>query len=183
MENLQTATETSRSRSKKSINDVIGLLSSRDGKVRQMAREALVAKGSQVTHILLPMLETKDTITRWEVVRTISEIGDGESIPNLVNLLWDDDSDIAWMAAKGLISIGSETLVPLLTALINYPESVRLRRGAHHVLTALNDEHSYLNLSPLLHALDNSLNQEEITILAAHVRQKLTENHTDQQDH
>ena len=42
--------------------------------------------------------------------------------------------DVRWLAAQGLIAIGPDAITPILKALIERPDSIWMREGAHHVL-------------------------------------------------
>ena len=63
--------------------------------------------------------------------------------------------DVRWLAAEGLIHIGVDAIVPLLHALIERPESVWLREGAHHVLHDLASSDLRAVLMPVLKALED----------------------------
>lgn len=71
---------------------------------------------------------------RWEAAKTLGEIGDPEAAPALVESLEDEEFDVRWLAAIGLIGMNIKGLKPLLQALRKKGDSVLLREGAHHVI-------------------------------------------------
>jgi HEAT repeat protein len=119
------------------IRDLITTLTGQDGSARKRAREQLVEIGPPAVASLLPLLSNKQTYVRWEAAKALSEIGDPSAAPALVKALEDDDSGIRWLAAEGLILAEQAGLPPLLEALLEQGESVRLRDGADHVLKVL----------------------------------------------
>ena len=101
----------------------------------------------------------------------MSQIGSPKAAAVLVEALEDKEFSVRWIAAEGLIHIGSDAVVPLITALKERPESVWLREGAHHVLhdligRKLIDNTAIKVISPLLDAL-NHIAAEEETFSAA----------------
>jgi HEAT repeat protein len=108
-----------------------------NGRVRRRAREELAELGPAAAPELVYLFNHSDTMTRWEAAKALVEIGDPSIVPVLIQALEDEHADIRWLAAEGLVGVGSPAIVPLLRALIAHPESVWLRRRAHHVLHAL----------------------------------------------
>lgn len=119
------------------IRDLITTLTCQDGLARKRARDQLVEIGAAAVPSLLPLLSNKQTYVCWEAVKALSEIGDPRAAPALVQTLEDDDPGIRWMAAEGLIRAEQAGLPPLLEALVEHGESIRLREGAGHVLKIL----------------------------------------------
>jgi HEAT repeat protein len=74
--------------------------------------------------------------------------------PPLVKCLEDHHLDVRWRAAEDLIAFGREGLIPLLQALIEHPESVRLREGSYHVLRTLGNTSLKGVTEPVLRALE-----------------------------
>lgn len=115
---------------KRLIND----LSSKDGGTRESARAALAEIGSPaIPDLAKALVEGKDW-TRWEAAKTLGEISNPQGIPALVEALRDKNFDVRWLAAKGLIAIGWKSAVPVVESLMEHPDSVWMRDGAHHVL-------------------------------------------------
>lgn len=158
---------------KTDIPNLVEQLQSEDGVARERARRRLVAMGSRATNSLLPLLGHKRQQDRWEAVKALSDIGDPAVTERMVTLLRDDDSDIAWLAALALIKIGRPVLVPLMERVIDQPESVRLRRGVHHILKELQNEVSDVDLKPILDLLNEHVDHERIPVLADQIRKQL----------
>jgi HEAT repeat protein len=154
------------------LNSLIADLGSRDGLVRQNARIALIRRGEPAVPSLIKAFKNKSEPTHWEAAKALSLIGDPRSVQALVNGLEDNAFGIRWLAAEGLITVGYDSLVPLLQALQDRPDSARLREGAHHVLhdwvsRHLLDRDSREQVKPVLAALNDIEPAVEIP-LAAH---------------
>ena len=103
---------------------------------------------------------------RWEIAKALSRIGSKKAVHVLVNALEDRDFSVRWIAAEGLITMGPDSLIPLLDALDNKPDSVWLREGAHHVLhdlmgRELIDDETVQCVFPVLDALDRMQGEME----------------------
>jgi HEAT repeat protein len=131
-------------------------LHSRDGIVRQKAREALTAMGRPAVHPLIPLLGDPEEDVRWEAAKALSDIGDAGAASALVIALEDGNSGVRWLAAVGLIAVGRDSLVPMLEALRERPDSAWLRDGAHHVLHALAKTELEGLLAPIVAVLESS---------------------------
>jgi hypothetical protein len=116
------------------IEQLIGQLGQQDGLIRQQARIALVRIGEPAVGPLIEALENRTGYTHWEAAKALSQIGSPQAAQALVEALQDDEFSVRWLAAEGLIAISEDSLKPLLTALVNNPQSALLREGAHHVL-------------------------------------------------
>jgi hypothetical protein len=94
---------------------------------------------------------------RWEAVKALGEIKDPTAIDGLLQALTDEEFAVRWLAAEGLVSLGSQVVVPLLQALIQIQEtaSVLLRDGAHHILRALIAGDLEKDIKPVLTALED----------------------------
>lgn len=139
------------------IEKLAAQLRSKNGVARAQARESLVALGEEAVPALLPLLADADTRVRWEAAKALSEIGSPEGIPTLVPLLEDPEPGVRWLAAKALIAAGTDGIPELLRRLIERPESVCLRQGAHHVFRAFGKMYKALHdlLAPVLSALES----------------------------
>lgn len=86
-----------------SIESLMDKLASKDGMVRQKARESLVALGKPAVASLIRALKnsTSDQV-RWEGAKALGAINDARSIPTLVEALSDSNSDVTWLAAEAL---------------------------------------------------------------------------------
>ena len=127
------------------------------------ARRYLVDMGKEILPQLNKLVLSKNIHLRKEASKVIEIIGDKDSIPVLINLLDDDDGSIRWIAAEGLIHIGRESIVPLLSKIVEEGDDTYLKMGARHAFLMLfsNDEKNHFQ--PLLQSLKNYNN---ISILA-----------------
>ncbi len=148
------------------ISALITNLSSDDSIIRIKARMSLVSRGREAVQYLLVALSDRDQWVRWEAVKALSQIQDPTSIEGLVNALMDKMFDVRWIAAEGLIAIGNKSLVPLLQALIDNPDSVWMREGAHHVLHDLSRGSLKEILRPALDALEDVEASLEVPFVA-----------------
>jgi hypothetical protein len=119
-----------------SVDDLIRQLSSPSAVVRERAREALVALGHTALTELMVTLESANEHARWEACKALAEIADPASIRALIRALESEHQDVRWVAAEGLVNIGSESVEPLLIALIDRAFGHTILAGGHHVLHA-----------------------------------------------
>ena len=129
-------------------------LSDRHGGKRQETRENLVKVGAQAVLVLTALITDPNHRVRWEVAKALGQINDPSAAPALVTALEDDESDIRWVGAEGLIVLGRTGLVPLLEELISRSDSFQLREGAHLVIRKLVEQGRYPYLEPVLDALN-----------------------------
>lgn len=154
------------------MHALISDLASDDMLAREKARNALIDIGTPAVDYLAELAYTKRDIVRWEAVKTLGEIADPDSIPVLVDSLEDDNSGIRWLAAEGLIRLGRAAIAPLLLALIQRPNSMRLRQGLHHVFQDIEQGQLRDEMKPLLIALRKPASKEKILITAGHLLKK-----------
>jgi len=138
----------------------------------QKARRTLVEMGSPAVAPFIEALSSPIHWVRWEAAKGLGEIGDAAAIDAMVEAIEDLNFDVRWLAAEGLIRIGSDSVLPVLKALIRRPDSVKMRMGAHHVLHDLSTDESKDLMQPLLTTLDN-LESPEVPLLAMQVLNKL----------
>ena len=136
------------------IETLIKTLSSHKDKARESARHTLVAMGKAAVPSLIEALQSKNTLMKWEAAKALGEIGDPETAPVLVKALEDDEFDVRWLAAEGLIKMNIRGLKPLLEALEHRGDSAFLREGAHHVFHDLAKGGLRKSLVPVLAALE-----------------------------
>ena len=157
------------------IPALIAMLSDKNGLLRRRARERLVALGGPAVGFLVELLGHHKPLLRWEATKALSAIGDPRTAADLVRLLEEDeDEDVRWLAAEGLIALGWAGLQPLLTALANRPGSVTLRDGAHHVCHNLSRRKVYEALKPVLAALNEPDPELAVSSVARTALDKLT---------
>ena len=142
------------------IEELIKKFYSKDGIQRKKARYDLVKIGKPAIKYLSDLLiEPKDKdpkeYIRWEAIKTLSQITDAESIPVLIKALENDDFDVRWMAAEGLINIGEKSIKPLLKALVRKSNSIFLLEGAHHVLKDLQFKKVFDDQTGIINTLEN----------------------------
>ncbi len=139
------------------IGALIRNLGNDDGMERVKARKSLVTIGKKaVAPVTEAMRNSNKYWERWEAVKTLAQIGDPASAQTLVNALESEEFAVRWIAAEGLIHIGKEAMKPLLNALIERPDSLWLREGAHHVLHDLRDRNLRQSTKPLVAALEEN---------------------------
>lgn len=136
MTDLSSKTDKEQSKQKMpaDIDALIAALDSHDGMARQQARHALARIGEAAVAPLIKAFSHRGEYMHWEAAKALSLIGNPKSTQALLQALEDDEFSIRWLAAEGLIAIGPRALGPLLQALVNRPDSVWLREGAHHIL-------------------------------------------------
>ncbi len=137
------------------IPALIAKLADKNGAARRRARERLVALGGPAVGFLIELLGHHKAHLRWEAAKALGGIGDPRTAADLVLALEEDeDGDVRWLAAEGLIALGWDGLRPLLEALANRPGSVTLRDGAHHVCHNLGRRKAFKAVRPVLVALN-----------------------------
>jgi len=138
-----------------SVEALINDLASKNGQTRESARSSLVAMGKPAIAFLLPLLKERKHKIRWEAVKALGEIADPAAIDGLLQALTDEEFDVRWLAAEGLVAMGSQAVEPLLWELTRMQEktAVLLRDGAHHILHALGELGE--NLKSVLTALED----------------------------
>jgi HEAT repeat protein len=155
------------------ISALIAALAHEDPVERHQAREALVAVGKPVVHRLIKLLSDPRMHVRWEAAKALGPISDPSAALALVNALEDKSVDVRWLAALGLITLGCSGLHPLLTALMDRPDSIWLREGAHHIFHDLVGKRSLKMLRSVLTALDHPEPEVAIPQAAYHALHEL----------
>jgi hypothetical protein len=140
------------------VDSLIEDLASQDLVTRQQAHQALMAIGRSATAALMKAMSDANDQTRWEAVKVLDELADPAAATVLVRFLEDETVEVRWRAAEALITLERYGLEPLLKALVHHSGSVRLRDGAHHVLsrlTAISDLDLTDLVIPVLAALED----------------------------
>ena len=145
---------------------LIRALSDRDGGTRQQTRDTLVKAGAPAVPVLTTLVTNPNHHVRWEAAKALGEINDPSAAPALVVALEDEESDIRWLGAEGLLAAGRAGLEPLLQKLIVRSNSVWLRDGAHHVIRALVKRGHDPYLAPMLDALDGPAAEDAVPFAA-----------------
>jgi len=131
-------------------------LDTRNSGEKLAARSSLVRMGKTIIPKMHKLLDSENGLIRMEAAKIVELIADRRSIPLLINLLADEEFEIRWIAAEGLIKIGRRSIVPILKSIRDGKSSLIFNKGAHHVLSGLLNESEKLKLKPLLLSLDDS---------------------------
>jgi len=148
------------------IKELITKLYDDNGIVRLKARLELIEIGKPVIDFFIGLQYAKEHQVRWEVLKTLSQLAVPESIPILVNALENEDLDVRWLAAHGLIQIGKDSIKPVLEALEGNQDSKYLREGVHHVLVGLKNKHSFDDEYGMIKMLEQYSSQSKLSITA-----------------
>jgi HEAT repeat protein len=134
---------------------IIGLTDDKKYSKKHNTRDALVKMGKTIIPQMHKLLASENSLLRKEVAKVVELIADRRSIPFLINLLDDKESDIRWIAAEGLIKIGRQSILLLLKSISIGKSAHLLNKGAHHVLLGLLNESERDKLKPLLLSLED----------------------------
>lgn len=137
------------------IKELIKNLYSVDGIERARARQKLVQRGKPVIDYLIGLQYASTKQVRWEAIKTLSQLAIPESIPILVNALENDDFEIRWLAAEGLVAIGAASINPLLESLVGGRNSKFLLESAHHVLRGLQLRHLFFDEGGVINMIEH----------------------------
>ena len=150
----------------KNIESLMDMLASKDGMIRQKARELLVVLGKPaVPYLNRALLNSGLEHVRWEAAKALDAIGDTRSIISLVKALEDKDSDVAWLSAEALSKFKKNAWLPLLQLLIkNGAESALLRQRSHHVFRYQKEDGFNDLIKNLLKGLESSTVPELTTV-------------------
>ena len=155
------------------IGSLITELTCNDVVKCQKAREKLVHIGKPAIPSLVGLMSHQKQMVRWEALKVLGEIADPSTIDIFLTYLRDDDFDIRWMAAEGLIAIGNDALIPLLKATITNSDSRGFRFAAHHVLKNLAGRGLFDTVKPVLVALEDVEPAVEAPVAAESVLSKI----------
>jgi hypothetical protein len=149
-------------------------LCSDDGIRREKSRHTLVQMGDNAIDYLAGFITSSDSLLRWEVAKTLSEIATPSASPVLVEALEDALTSIRWIAGKGLIKMGKQGAIAALDALIENPDSSFLMESVHHVLHDLQKKLPGQKLiRELMNVLENKQIDGRIPVLSVDLRNEL----------
>jgi hypothetical protein len=148
------------------IEELIKKFYSKNGIERKIARYELVKIGKPAVVYLSKLLDAPKEYIRWEAIKTLSQIADPDSIPILIGALENEDFDIRWMAAEALISIGKESIKPLLKAVVLGEKSIFLLEGVHHILKEFQYKNIFCDDTGLINKIENHNLYYEIALAA-----------------
>ncbi len=142
-------------------------LFSENSEEREEARQKLVKIGKPVIPYLVGLQYLHEQRVGWQAIKILNEIAHPDAIPILVNGLENEDTNIRWLAAVGLISIGEPSLMPVLGALEFRGGSKFLREGVHHVLKGLKEKGLFTDTYGLIKMLEDPAKQMLVAPTAA----------------
>ena len=139
---------------------------------RQNAGQKLVKIGREVIPFLIGLQYSNNRLISWEAIKTLSEIAHPDAIPIFINGLENDDPNIRWMAAEGLIKIDQPSVKPVLRALEMRGGSKSLRETVYHVLRSLRGKSIFIDDYDLIGMLKNLSRQTLVAPTAAIIHLK-----------
>jgi HEAT repeat protein len=155
------------------IKSLINQLGSKNGIIRSNARESLKLFGAKAVDYLSGLLINRKKIIRWEALKTLLEIRDPHSGPLFLLAIKDKAPEIRWMGAEGLISLGKYGVIIMLEGLISNPESLYIRKGAHHVLKEYSKYNPSLEIKKLFISLNRADSESNSPVYALKFLRKL----------
>ncbi len=126
--------------SPENIRGLIRDLGSQDRDARKRARHLIIQEGKLALPALIEELSKGGLESRLEAAKILGAIKNPAAAPALIHALEDDDFGVRWSAMEGLIGLEKAGLEPLLLALKEDFDSVRLREGAHRILRVLDEQ-------------------------------------------
>jgi HEAT repeat protein len=157
------------------IQSLITNLSSSDEILRIHSRESLVTIGKPAVPQLVEALMRGSHWLRWEAAKTLGEIADPTAAPALVETLKDEEFDVQWLAAAGLIKMKAGGVESLLHVLMAEADLPLIREGAHHVIRELIKGELKEYLTPVLSAIEGIEPSIQVPWVAKAAHEKLTE--------
>jgi HEAT repeat protein len=110
----------------KDISGLIEALHSNDLNTQSEVAKALGSLGPAAMDVLIRELKKKDKDHHLVIIKALSEIRDPRPVPDLIELLKDENSEVRWGAAIALGEIGDKRAIdPLVTCLRDYDKYVR----------------------------------------------------------
>ncbi len=153
------------------IESLLADLSDPRGDVRDEARRELAAHGQKAVAPLIGLLSSPEAHTRWEAAKALGEIRTKEAAAALASSLNDEHRDVRWVAAESLAGLGRDAIAPVLEELISHADSVGVRTGAAHVLSALVREEKMVEI--VLAALNGAAPIFDVPVAAYEVLRAL----------
>jgi hypothetical protein len=114
---------------------------------------ALVQLGHDAVPALVNASKSNSAWVRWQCLRALGEIRDRRALPVLVPALGDTDHSIAWVAAKGLVRLGTIGVGPVLRLLTTAEITPWLIQTASYVLQHQRDPRLKPYLEPVIQAM------------------------------
>jgi len=110
----------------KDIAGLIRALHSNDLNIQSEVAKALGSLGPPAMEVLIRELKKKDKVHTLAIIKALSEIRDPQPVPDLIELLKDENSEVRWGATIALGEIGDKRSIdPLVISLRDYDKYVR----------------------------------------------------------
>jgi HEAT repeat protein len=150
------------------LSNLLGMIAVNDRERHLKARKALVKKGEQILPVMYKLLNSDHKIIRKEAIKVVELIAHKSSIPVMITMLEDSESEIRWIAAEALINIGRDSIRPLLEALVTNSKFYYLSQGAHHVISELMTDEDPEELRQLVNVIKSGMEvPESITLFSS----------------
>jgi HEAT repeat protein len=99
--------------------------------------KALVRYGSRVGQLLLEQLDAPEQATRRAAIFALGRIGERRAVPQLIDILSEEDEDLVITAAEALTTLADRQAFAALLNLLSHPDP-RVRHAVVAALNALN---------------------------------------------
>jgi len=110
----------------KDIAGLIRALLSNDLNIQSEVAKALGSLGPPAMEVLIRELKKKDKVHTLAIIKALSEIRDPQPVPDLIELLKDENSEVRWGATIAVGEIGDKRSIdPLVMSLREYDKYVR----------------------------------------------------------
>ncbi len=129
---------------------LLSILQHADEQLGNQIFSSLVRLGPAAVPALVESNTSRSPWMRWHCIRTLGKIRDLRALPVLVRALSDTDQSVAWMAAKGLVPFGRQSVGPVLRLLMSAPVTPWLIETSSYVLSNQRDPNLKPYLEPLL---------------------------------
>lgn len=141
-----------------SVNDLINSLKSDDVKEQKQAARELVDIGKPAVKPILKLLKDQEWKIRWYASEILGEIGDDESVQELIISMGDENSGVRTKSMLALVEIGEPAVDSLINALSNEDWQIRSRaaealgligakKAVNPLIETLTDENSWVKKS------------------------------------
>lgn len=158
---------------KQTTERIVALLEADTYEVHASARKDLVKNGDKILPVMYKLMKSEHEQIRKESAKIVELIAHESSIPYVVKMLDDRESEIRWIAAEALIRIGRPSIRAVLQELTDNASSYYLRQSAHHVLAKLLKKTDSSELKQLVHVLNKGMEiPERIPIDATNALKK-----------
>lgn len=149
--------------------ELITALTSSDLNERLRAQHSLITRGHEAVPALLSALVDEDAHRRSSAAQVLAVIADPSTAAALAGALDDDEAPVRWVAAEGLIGLGTVGAKAALRALVNADSmSPQLKASVRHILVKLRDNAPAGQITePVLDAM-HEFEVDEMILVEAH---------------